>query len=45
LRVCSHSYYALRLLEVGMIKSTLRPLIVQGTDWRFLDELEKELKG
>jgi hypothetical protein len=38
-------YYALRLLEAGMIKSTLRPLIVQGTDGRFLDELEKELKG
>jgi NitT/TauT family transport system substrate-binding protein len=38
-------YYALRLHEAGMIKSTPQKLIAQGTDWRFLNELKKELKG
>ena len=37
-------FYALRLHEVGMLKSTPQKLIAQGTDWRFLDELKKELK-
>jgi NitT/TauT family transport system substrate-binding protein len=31
--------------EVGMLKSTPQKLIAQGTDWRFLNELKKELKG
>jgi NitT/TauT family transport system substrate-binding protein len=35
----------LRLHEVGMIKSNSQKLIAQGTDWRFLNELKKELKG
>ena len=38
-------FYALRLHEVGMIQSTPQKLIAQGTDWRFLNELKKELKG
>jgi NitT/TauT family transport system substrate-binding protein len=38
-------FHALRLHEVGMIKSTPQKLIVQGTDWRFLNELKKELKA
>jgi len=38
-------FYALRLHEAGMIKSTPQKLIAQGTDWRFLTELKKELKG
>jgi NitT/TauT family transport system substrate-binding protein len=38
-------FYALRLHEVGMIKSTPQQIIAQGTDWRFLTELKKELKG
>jgi NitT/TauT family transport system substrate-binding protein len=38
-------FYALRLHEAGMIKSTPQKLIAQGTDWRFLHELKKELKG
>jgi NitT/TauT family transport system substrate-binding protein len=38
-------FYALRLHEVGMIKSTPDKLISQGTDWRFLNELKKELKA
>jgi len=28
-----------------MIKSTPQRLIAEGTDWRFLNELKKELKG
>jgi hypothetical protein len=44
-RVCSHAYSALRLLEAGVIKSTPRPFVVQGPDWRLLNELKKELKG
>ena len=38
-------FYALRLHEAGMIKSTPQKIITQGTDWRFLRELKKELKG
>ena len=37
-------FYALRLHEVGMIKTNPNKLIAQGTDWRFLNELKKELK-
>jgi NitT/TauT family transport system substrate-binding protein len=38
-------FYALRLREVGMIKSTPQKLIAQSTDWRFLNELKRELKA
>lgn len=38
-------FYAVRLHEAGMIKSSPRKLIDQGTDWKFLKELKKELKG
>jgi len=38
-------FYALRLHEVGMIKSSPQKLIAEGADWRFLNELKKELKG
>jgi NitT/TauT family transport system substrate-binding protein len=38
-------FYALRLHELGMIKSTPQKIIAQGTDWRFLPELKRELKG
>ena len=38
-------FYALRLHEVGMIKSNPDKLIARGTDWRFLNELKKELKA
>jgi len=37
-------FYSLRLYEAGMIKSSPQK-ILQGTDWRFLNELKKELKG
>ncbi len=38
-------FFALRLHEVGMVKSSPQKLIAQGTDWRFLNELKKELKA
>ena len=38
-------FYSLRLHEVGMIKSSPQKVISQGTEWRFLRELKKELKG
>ncbi len=38
-------FYALRLHEAGLIKSTPQKLIAQHTDWRFFNELKKELKG
>ena len=38
-------FYALRLREAGMIKAGPQKLIARGTDWRFLNELKKELKG
>ena len=38
-------FYALRLHEAGMVKSSPQKLIAQGTDWRFFNALKKELKG
>jgi NitT/TauT family transport system substrate-binding protein len=38
-------FYALRLYEVGMIKTNPNKLIAEGTDWRFLNELKRELKA
>jgi NitT/TauT family transport system substrate-binding protein len=38
-------FYALRLHEIGMIKTDPNKLIAQGTDWRFLNELKKQLKA
>ena len=38
-------FHALRLHEVGMIKSTPNGLITRGTDWRFLNEIKRELKA
>jgi NitT/TauT family transport system substrate-binding protein len=38
-------FYALRLHEVDMIKSNPNTLIANGTDWRFLNELKRELKA
>jgi NitT/TauT family transport system substrate-binding protein len=37
-------FYALRLHEAGLIKSSPNKLITDGTDWRFLNELKRELK-
>jgi NitT/TauT family transport system substrate-binding protein len=38
-------FYALRLHEAGLIKSSPQKILAQGTDWRLLIELKKELKG
>jgi NitT/TauT family transport system substrate-binding protein len=38
-------FYALNLHDVGMIKTSPNKIIAQGTDWRFIRELKKELKG
>jgi NitT/TauT family transport system substrate-binding protein len=38
-------FHAVRLREVGMIKSSPQTIITQGTDWRFLNQLKKELKA
>jgi NitT/TauT family transport system substrate-binding protein len=37
-------FFALRLREVDMIKSNPQEIIANGTDWRFLNELKRELK-
>jgi NitT/TauT family transport system substrate-binding protein len=41
----SMRFFALRLHEVGMIKSSPNALLAEGTDWRFLNELKRELKA
>jgi NitT/TauT family transport system substrate-binding protein len=38
-------FYALRMHEAGMIKSSPQKIIAQGSDLRFINELKKELKG
>jgi NitT/TauT family transport system substrate-binding protein len=38
-------FYSLRLREAGFIKSSPQKIIADGTDWRFLDELKRELKA
>ena len=38
-------FWTLRLHEVGFIKSSPQKIIADGTDWRFLDELKRELKA
>jgi NitT/TauT family transport system substrate-binding protein len=37
-------FYALRMQETGMIKSSPQKIMAEGTDWRFLNELKRELK-
>jgi NitT/TauT family transport system substrate-binding protein len=38
-------FYALRMQELGMIKSSPQKVIADGTDWHFLNELKRELKS
>jgi NitT/TauT family transport system substrate-binding protein len=38
-------FFALRLHEVGMVKSSPNALLAEGTDWRFFNELKRELKA
>jgi NitT/TauT family transport system substrate-binding protein len=41
----SMRFYALRLYEVDMVTSSPNTILAEGTDWRFLDELKRELKA
>ena len=38
-------FYALRMHETGFIKSSPQKIIAEGTDWRFFNELKRELKA
>ena len=38
-------FYALRLHETGMIRSSPQKVIADSADWRFLNELKRELKA
>jgi NitT/TauT family transport system substrate-binding protein len=38
-------FYALRLRDLGLINSSPNQVIAEGTDWRFLNELKRELKA
>jgi NitT/TauT family transport system substrate-binding protein len=38
-------FYALRLHEAGLIQSSPNKLVAEHTDWRFLDQLKRELKA
>ena len=37
-------FYALRMREGGFIKTSPQKIIAEAADWRFLDELKRELK-
>jgi NitT/TauT family transport system substrate-binding protein len=43
--MASLRFYALRLHEAGLIRTTPQKLIAQGSNFRFIDELKKELKA
>jgi len=38
-------FYALRLRDAGMIKSSPNKILAEGADWRFWNELKRELKS
>jgi NitT/TauT family transport system substrate-binding protein len=38
-------FYALRLYDAGMLERSPNTLLAEGTDWRFLNELKREMKG
>jgi len=38
-------FYGLRMQETGLINSSPNKIIAEGTDWRFLNELKRELKA
>jgi NitT/TauT family transport system substrate-binding protein len=38
-------FYSIRLHEIGMIKLSPQKIIADGTDWRFLNQLKRELKA
>jgi NitT/TauT family transport system substrate-binding protein len=38
-------FYALRLHELGFVTSSPNRIIAEGTEWRFLNEVKRELKA
>jgi NitT/TauT family transport system substrate-binding protein len=38
-------FFALRLQESGFIKASPKKLLAEGTDWRIINQLRKELKA
>ena len=38
-------FWSLRLREVGLVKSDPKKLLAKGTDWRFIEQLKRELKA
>jgi NitT/TauT family transport system substrate-binding protein len=38
-------FYALRLRDAGLIKTNPKKIIAENTDWRFFNELKRELKA
>jgi len=38
-------FFALRMREAGFIKSLPQKIIAEGSDWRFLNEVKRELKA
>jgi NitT/TauT family transport system substrate-binding protein len=38
-------FYALRMHEAGMLRHSPNALLAEGTDWRFLNDLKRELKA
>jgi NitT/TauT family transport system substrate-binding protein len=41
----SMRFYGLRLHEAGMLRTSPNTLLAEGTDWRFVDKLKRELKA
>jgi NitT/TauT family transport system substrate-binding protein len=41
----SMRFYGLRLHEAGMLRSSPNALLAEGTNWRFVNELKRELKA
>jgi NitT/TauT family transport system substrate-binding protein len=37
--------FSLRLREAGLIRATPNKILADGTDWRFFNELKRELKA
>ena len=38
-------FYGLRMQETGLINSSPNKIIAEGTDWRFVNEVKRELKA
>jgi NitT/TauT family transport system substrate-binding protein len=38
-------FYAVQLYEVGLITSSPNKAVAEGSDWRFFNEVKRELKS